>query len=242
MLIRVPEHTERDLDAWERGEKLDRAIAASALHKRRVARSVAALEQFVAKPGGCYCGVSWGKDSVAVAHLVATVCQQVPLVWVRVEPICNPHCTIVRDAFLGMFPAIHYDEISSDCWRDNSGWHASGTLERGFSEAEKRHGKRHISGIRSQESAMRKRRCMMFGESSETTCAPLAWWTSEDVFAYLYAHGLPAHPAYAMSMGGAIERGRLRVSSLGGQRGTGHGRTEWEQRYYPDRMRELGLL
>lgn len=241
MLISVHEHSALDLDAWARGEKLDRVTAASGLHKRRLARSVAALERFVAKPDGCYCGVSWGKDSVAVAHLVATVCPYVPLVWIRVEPICNPHCVLVRDSFLSMFPTVQYDEIRSDCWRDNTGWHASGTLERGFSKAEDRYGKSHISGIRSQESAMRKRRCLRFGESSETTCAPLAWWSSDDVFAHLFSNKLPVHPAYAMSMGGAIERGRLRVSSLGGQRGTGHGRTDWEKRYYQSKMIELGL-
>lgn len=48
------------------------------------------------------------------------------------------------------------------------------------------------------------------------------------------------HPAYACSFGGALDRERIRVSSLGGQRGTGHGRREWEWAYYRDEMMALG--
>ena len=243
MLIEVPEHSARDLEAWRRAERQDQIVARSQHHLRRVERSMLALAEFASR-GPCYCGVSWGKDSVVTAHLVIELARNcgpvVPLVWVRVEPICNPHCALVRDAFLSMFPGHPYDEIRSDCWRDSHGWHASGTLERGMHTAEKRYGKRHVSGVRGQESATRQRRCMAHGESTERTCAPLAWWTSDDVYAYLHAHGLPVHPAYAMSIGGMLDRGRLRVSSLGGKRGTGHGRLDWERRYYPDKMRELG--
>lgn len=243
MLTEVASLTSRDLAAWRRAEKADPIIARSAIHQRRLQRSKLSLLEF-AQQGPCYCGVSWGKDSVVVAHLVVELAAQsgpvVPLVWVRVEPICNPHCTLVRDTFLAMFPSHPYDEIRSDCWRDSRGWHASGTLERGFALAEKKHGKRHVSGVRGEESSSRQRRCMANGESTERTCAPLAWWGSDDVFAHLHANGLPVHPAYAMSLGGLLDRGRLRVSSLGGKRGTGHGRLEWERAYYPDKLREIG--
>ena len=37
---------------------------------------------------------------------------------------------------------------------------------------------------------------------------------------------------YACSLGGLLDRSKLRVASLGGQRGTGWGRAEWERRYY----------
>jgi hypothetical protein len=37
-----------------------------------------------------------------------------------------------------------------------------------------------------------------------------------------------------MSMGGTIDRNHIRVSSVGGKRGSNMGRAEWEKLYYPD--------
>lgn len=179
----------------------------------------------------CYCGVSWGKDSVVVAHLVRRAAPKIPLVWVRVKPIENPHCVLVRDAFLGAHPGP-YTEIEEHCFHDDLGWHATGTLERGFARAAALSGARHVSGVRAQESTARRLRMMTHGESTAMTCAPIGWWSGEHVFAYLSKHDLPVHPAYAMTHGGVLDRIRIRVSSLGGERGTGKGRREWEQTYY----------
>jgi len=84
------------------------------------------------------------------------------------------------------------------------------------------------------------------GIATERTCAPIGRWSAEDVWAYLYARGLPVHPAYAMSMGGLLDRDRIRVGPLAGERaaawaeqGSGHGRLEWERRYYGWRLAEL---
>ena len=60
------------------------------------------------------------------------------------------------------------------------------------------------------------------------SCQPNGHWSARDVFAYLNAHDLPVHPAYAMTFGGALDRGRLRVGTIGGSRGTEFGRAEWE--------------
>lgn len=75
---------------------------------------------------------------------------------------------------------------------------------------------------------------MIRGLSSLHTCAPIGWWSDTDVFAWLAARDLPVHPAYACSMGGMLERRHLRVAGIGGDRGTGFGRREWERRYYPE--------
>jgi len=129
-----------------------------------------------------------------------------------------------------------------ECARDATGWHATGTLERGFVEAARRHGDAHVSGVRAEESGARKRRMMASGETSASTCAPIGWWKAADVFAYLYARGLPVHPAYACGISGAWTRERIRVASLGGQRGRGHGRAEWERAYYRAAMRRLEIV
>lgn len=82
-------------------------------------------------------------------------------------------------------------------------------------------------------------RCARWGISTERTCAPLAWWTAADVFAYLATHDLPVHPAYAMLGGGRWRRERLRVAEIGDTHGKGGGRLEWETEYYGDALRRL---
>lgn len=102
-------------------------------------------------------------------------------------------------------------------------------------------GPRYVYGLRIDESRARRLRFAQHGISSKNTCAPLSTWTYMDVFAYLLEHGLPIHPAYAQSMGGALSPEWLRVAPLGGLRGVGRGRRAWEWHYYPDEMSALGI-
>jgi phosphoadenosine phosphosulfate reductase len=131
--------------------------------------------------------------------------------------------------------------------RDEFGYVLRGTLEQGFTEAAKRFGVRHISGIRGDESADRARRMAHWGESSKNTCAPIGKFDGTDVFTYLLSNRLPIHPAYAFTMNGILDPQRIRVAAIGcretdierGRRGDGHGRHEWEQRYYSDHIRAV---
>jgi phosphoadenosine phosphosulfate reductase len=241
VLIPSHRHTPADLAAWERTADTAAFHAQTKRFRRSVVpKAIQALFGFV--NDRCYAGCSWGKDSVVLAHMIATQAPRVPLVWVRVEPIKNPDCLLVRDEFLRLHPHARYEEIEVWCHRDANGWHASGTLERGFSEAAKRFGMQHISGIRGDESGPRKRRMMHFGQSTANTCAPIGWWRGIDVFAYLVDRRLPIHPAYACTMGGLLEPDRLRVASLGGRRGDGMGRGEWEKRYYREELSAIERL
>lgn len=241
-------HDDDELHRWRMLERQDALVAQQKRHRRSVERARAALTAFAAD-GSCYAGVSWGKDSVCLAHLVATTVQHVTLVWVRIEPVANPECEIVRDAFLAQFPKVAYDEIVVDYlpgeteWVEGYGPRKTGlhppAHQRGFAVARARYGTRHISGIRAMESKARERRMRTYGHSTESTCAPLGWWRVEDVWAYLHGHELPVHPAYAYTMHGAVSRDRIRVDALWGPSGTGWGRREWERRYYPDALRRV---
>jgi phosphoadenosine phosphosulfate reductase len=230
-LIRSLRLSPDDLDRWERTRITAQLHAQLSTHRKRVAKSRTILLNFTGS-GRCYAGVSWGKDSVAIAHMIATLVPRIPLVWIRVKPIENPDCEIVRDAFLKQHPGVRYEEIDVWCARDADGWHARGTLERGFSQAGERFGDRHISGIRGEESGTRQLRMVRFGPSTANTCAPIGWWSAWDVYAYLVEHGCPIHPAYACTQNGLWDPLRIRVASLGGKRGDGMGRREWEERYY----------
>ena len=239
MLIRVDRHRSPDLELWDRLEKMDRVHARSRRFLKRVHESTRHIAAFAAA-GSCYAGMSWGKDSVCLAHLIATTKVQVPLVYVRVEPICNPHSDLVRDAFLAAHPHVHYDEIVVDCWKDDRGrLRAHGTIEQGFAKATERYGDRYISGVRGAESGQRTLRMRTHGISTERTCAPIGWWSGADVWAYLHAHELPVHPSYAMGLSSGWERDRIRVASLGMRRGAGAGKREWEMTFY---RQELGRI
>jgi phosphoadenosine phosphosulfate reductase len=237
MLIQSHRHTPKDLERWAIWEASFRVHSERRLFAEHVARAEAALLKFVAA-GPCYCGVSWGKDSAAVADMVARIAPRIPIVWVRVTEDYNPDCPLVRDAFLRIHTRCRYEEIEVPF---------AATVGRGTAylrdAVAQRHGNRYISGVRSEESRDRLRRSMRWGESSASTCAPLAWWSGDDVFAYLLTRYLPIHPAYACLLDGHLDPRRIRVSALGGPRGTrsgdGHGRAEWEERYYPQEVSRL---
>lgn len=229
MLIASPKHTERDMEAWRLNEDMD-AINAQRFRLREKASEATGEILAFAQGGPCYVGLSWGKDSVVIAHLVARSGATLPCIYVRVTGVANPDCDLVRDAFMSSH-SIDYREIESA-----GGQLATGRLGLGFAEAAARFGNRYISGIRGQESASRGQRMSRFGVQTDRTCAPIGWWTTAEVFAYLHLHELPIHPAYAMT-GGCWEREHIRVATIGGERGRGHGRAEWEQRYYPELCR-----
>jgi phosphoadenosine phosphosulfate reductase len=177
---------------------------------------------------------------MVIAHLAVLLRQThnitVPIVWVRVEPIKNPDCVAVRDEFFRRFDHP-YHEQEVWCWEDSNGWHASGTLQNGFHDAEKALSmKRSLRGIRGAESGTRKHLMERSGQCSKNSCRPIGYWSGQDVFAYLHVFDLPIHPAYAMSMGGILDRDRIRVSSIGGTRGGGMGRDAWEAKYYGDEL------
>jgi phosphoadenosine phosphosulfate reductase len=221
--------------AWQERTRQDAAWCKTAPYRTRVDEAQRAIAEFARDTTG-YVGVSWGKDSVVLAHLCVSSGAPWPLVWVCMQPVDNPDCPAVRDAFLGRWSA-RYDEIVMPY--DST---SKRTSFPGFAEAERRYGARYLSGVRGAESATRRLSVATHGVSTSRTCRPLARWDARDVWAYLHEHDLPVHPAYACSMGGMLDRDHLRVGALGGQRGRGWGRAEWEERYYGAELRRLESL
>lgn len=237
MLIASSRHRSEDLELWTEMEAADLVHGQSTGLQRKVDRSIAEIKSF-AERGPCYAGVSWGKDSVVMAHLIQRSGLTIPLVWIKQIPLYNPDCELVRDSFLSM-QAMSYHEIVVLLRAGHYTWHATGSIEAGFSEAYYRFGHRHISGIRAGESGGRKIRMRRHGLSSANACAPLGWWTEQDVFGYLAAHDLPVHPVYAMLGDGRWERKHIRTCRLDGRAGDQFGRAEWEREYYGDVLNRL---
>lgn len=242
MLLDSHRPSEEDMRVWRRLEAVDRRLAQSARLRRLIDQAERDALDFIAR-GGVYASVSWGKDSVAMASIVARVSPETPLVHVRWVPTENPDSLRVRDAFLARHDVTYHEVISSwhrladGTWAPDS---PSDKLEATWRRASQVGGPRRITGIRGNESASRALRLRVHGISSELTCAPLSRWSGVDVFALLALRDLPIHPAYACGMEGALERERIRVDALLGETGTAYGRREWERRYYRDELLALG--
>nr|WP_243864061.1 phosphoadenosine phosphosulfate reductase family protein [Brooklawnia cerclae] len=243
-MIDSPRLSPQDKRAWANLERYDTAFAKRADWPAKEARAHRVINEF-AGAGVCYASTSWGKDSTCVAHLVATSGVVLPLVYVRMRIWESPECLLVRDAFLERYGhLVDYHEYFVDGglrWWDNAdidrlqrkGSHVGSQ----FAEAERHHGSRHITGIRAEESRMRRIVVGQWGEAGPNACRPIARWTAIDVYAYLHRHDLPIHPAYAMSYGGKLDRRWLRVSPIGGISNAHKQRADWEAHYYPDIVR-----
>lgn len=221
VLLDHPRHSQQDLRTWAIWEAGDARYGRIRCGHLRALSSKArqAISRFLQK-SDAYVSVSWGKDSVVVAHLARQVDPTLPLVHATFGARTNPDCERVADEFLGGWPMPYY---AIDCpWVDS--WY------RPIQEA---HGDRRIMGIRSEESGTRKLSSRVHGLSTSNVCRPILHWTLSDVMSYLYVHDLPIHPAYAMTMDGRLRREGLRVDAIGDEPGAERGRSDWERRYYP---------
>lgn len=222
-LVPSARHTAADLAQWATVEAADRLRARLPRHARLVARAQDAIRGFVADHPDAYVGVSWGKDSVVVADLALVVCPGIRLrKMVLTRAPDQPGTSEVRDAFRGTHPDADYGEFETDVVDGLA------AMSRWMGGAPR------ITGVREDESADRRLSARVHGVATERSCRPLLRWSADDVFAYLYAHHLPVHPVYAMTIGGQLDRRHLRVHALGGPQGAEFGRREWEARYFPD--------
>ena len=214
MLIESFRHKKEDLLLWKELEEMDKIIYLDNKNKmeERESNAIDEIRQFANK-GKFYVGVSWGKDSVIVAHLAQRArlfadkskvvihrrkkYHVMPLVWIKVNPIYNPDCISVEKVFLSKYLPT-YERVEVECKIDENGAHAKNTLEQGAKEAAIKYSKRYISGINRNESGMRNLSRIVHGVSTENCCRPIIDWPEEIIFAYLVHYDLPIHPAYAM--------------------------------------------
>lgn len=240
MLIPSPRHTPQDLAAWAQLERYDAKLAALGRLDQIEAKAVDTIRAFAAQAPHPYASLSWGKDSVVVAHLTHLADPTIPLKAVRVADWEPPETDWTRDAYLATHPETRYDEAIYNGTVPQRG-------EPGFEAVHSDPNRKptnimklipgdYISGVRAEESRMRAQSLQWHGISTSHTCRPIITWTATDVFAYLYSRGLPVHPTYAMSYGGHMDRRWLRVYILGSTKPSLARRdsASWEDHYYGD--------
>lgn len=241
MLIDSPRLTQPDRETWAQLERYDRRLGAHLDTKEKYAVDL------ITKwwDGHGVCSVSWGKDSTVVAHLVALTGLPIPIVWVRSDPFEMPESEQVRDAFLDQHPHVVYEERIArlrNPKRGQEGYEAHQTNpDRKHQDVLKELIKEpYISGVRAEESAMRRKSARWHGDATKRACRPILRWTATDVFAYLATRSLPVHPAYAMSYGGKLDRRWIRVHPLCSHHEESgvHGRdsASWEDAYWGDHI------
>lgn len=237
MLMQSARHRKDDLDFW------DDLIASDMVHRIpnwKVERARKSIIEFGYTD--CFIGVSGGKDSMVTLDLVMGIHPTVPVVWIE-QPPWDPVETVdvisAAENRYGIsilrvvadYSGIQHDE-SNKPYEDKVWADALRTAHKMF-------GRRHISGIRRDESRVRRIRHYLYGEASENSLAPITGWSDSDVFAYLAQNDLPTHATYAMTGGGRWDRTRLRVDALGGWEGEASGRHLWEAEYYGDEIRKI---
>ncbi len=240
MLVDSPRLTDADRAHWERLEHYDSVLAGDPRLDRLVDRAGRAIVEFTAS-GSCFGGISWGKDSVIIAHLITLFAPHVPLIWARANRAESLECELVRDVFLAAHPGVRYEEHTYT-WRvplrGDPGWRAERPGEKTGQPRQDAlgetldplYGGRRITGIRAAESGRRRMSARVHGLATGRSCRPILHWSAVDVFAYLHREGLPVHPAYAMSYGGQLDREWLRVHALR----TEDGDEVWERTYWPE--------
>lgn len=241
MLLQSDRHTERDLEYWHSLRKEDRIYGELLTRSGKPERAIERIRQFADLP--CYASTSWGKDSTVMCHLLALSGVRVPVVHIVQEgPQKDPEQHRVRDAFLGRFD-LDYHEIvvEHDGSREHrdDGFARFPALEIGIRRARKRFGDRYISGLRAEESGLRKHALRKTFREAARSCWPIGRWTTKDVYGWAERHDLPLHPAYGCTRGGFWDREQIRVGIIGGPKGTQYGRAQWEWEYYPEVMRVL---
>lgn len=232
MLLVTDRHTKADLQMWASLEEGDIQHEISAY---KVANAIESIVQFAKRR--CYLATSWGKDSLVAAHLAWRAKVEIPFVFIRqFGPGEDPYQFEVQDRF-EQITGVKTEVVRVPLSTFSSG--RSPALEEGIKIAQSKYGVRYIGGIRAEESTERSIRLKM--GLSDNSCWPIGSWTVQDVFAYIAQHDLPCHPAYAMLGGGRWDRRHIRVSTIGGHKGTGIGRQEWEHEYYGDVVSKMKI-
>lgn len=228
--------------------------AQTSVHRRRVTVAADAVTT-AAKIGDVMVATSWGKDSVALCHLVLSVLGPVPLVH-----LSSPYELPGGDHVVQYF-AARAEVVTLPCrtLTDTIEWlrtigldhhrvdHSRTAITR-KADAMRAWGAEHgrtvqLLGLRADEASHRRMRTARFGlvhtrRDGITIGTPIARWSVDDVWAYHAAHGLPHHALYEHETHGQTHR-TLRnagwLTTIGAERG----RIAWLHAHYPEQYRLL---
>ena len=234
MLIECERHTKEDLDLWCELEEADLINYRISNMQFKEQKAINLIKEFSVKP--FYVSVSWGKDSITVLHLAIRACVKLNVVTAvgnyKTVAFNDFYIKDVKNIFQSRYNFI-YNEIIYPEYPPKS-------KQKVLYNYGRNNISRHILGIRSNESSIRKLSAKVHGNSTENVCRPILNWSTDDVFSYCAKHNLPLHPNYGFLGAGRYNRKFLRVGgSIGGEDGRNFGRAEWEKEYYLDVLNKI---
>lgn len=217
--------------------KIERAAYLAHYHSRSFKNKLARATDLILKHPDYCVSVSWGKDSVVMLHLAASLLKSVNAVHGRYKTECErfEDMDYVSNMVLGMFNNIDYSEaLVTGNWQmyercghffidpstpeENKAhtWYR----EQWSDEIGKLTGDKVMIGMRPDESRIRRMLVARFGSSYTTksgrsTVLPLTGWSGKDVWSYLIANNLPWLKIYDVSR----SRERARSDFAFGEKG-----------------------
>ena len=223
MLIVTHRHTKADLKSYKDYEEID---SINIVSQKKIERSLQIIKNWIYLHPKTAAYTSWGKDSVVLLHLLTLLKTKIPVIYMRFTDRDNPDCELVRNEYLKKHDIDYHEEFYEYQKVRKNGLH--------WKDLQKKYGQYKITGIRNDESGIRKMVYLIYKESSLFSCRPLSLWKNNEIFAYIQQQNLPLSPVYGYIGGGRWKREHIRTHSLAGTSGDSFGRTEWEKEYYPD--------
>lgn len=207
-----------------------------ALHARSrsfrglVNRTYEHLQDALQQTASPYVALSGGKDSLVALSLTSDLRPGIPTYWFDDELEHEGTGDAIQHiaGVLGT-PLTIKTSASSHAgwftpWTDHPFWRDPAP-ETCRSRAPDREWVRHhghdgcVTGVRGQESTIRQVHVRSRGDTyvqvdGMVMIQPLAWWTIDDVWAFIASRGLPYHPVYDAMARSSVERRMQRVGPL----------------------------
>jgi 3'-phosphoadenosine 5'-phosphosulfate sulfotransferase (PAPS reductase)/FAD synthetase len=259
--------TDDDRACWDAWMRAVREYAATVAHRRRVEKARAFIADALTVSTSWCCMVSGGKDSTALAALVAEVapgtpvasekddmdypgeeeyvrdlCARLDLPLTILRPPISPKEVIAREAAkVGITGDWHgrAAELSKICFYDLVEAHGEGYegIFLGL-RGEESNGRRLN---RASHGVLYRKRPSKHHAAGQWVCAPLSDWRGIDVYAFCDARGVELLPVYrCIGLLHREEPWRVRKSWwLPNGTSARYGDVAWLRRYYPSLYRQL---
>jgi 3'-phosphoadenosine 5'-phosphosulfate sulfotransferase (PAPS reductase)/FAD synthetase len=231
----------------------------SRIHQGRVERALEVVHRAVAT-GRFLLSWSGGKDSTAMVHLVRSVAPDTPILiqfddcdWPEKKPYVERVCAAqgwvaqVVEAPFSVWERVRLGQIGEDDFCSPSHPLTQDAFLGPLSAAQRELGAEGVFlGLREEESRARRLNLRLRGplykvKNGDWHCCPLAYWTAQDVFAYLVAHEIDINPCYGQNR--FLPPEEIRISwAIPTPTNMGRGAIEHLRHYYPRQFRQLRAM